>query len=55
MMRKSLYPKAARAVPGLAGARFLVVWLSVSVIGVVVTILLEAVVWRVGPRTEGSM
>lgn len=53
MMRKSLYPNAARAVPGLAGARFFVVWLSVSVIGVVVTILLAAGLWRVGPRVKG--
>ena len=32
-MRKSLYPKAARAVPGLAGDRFRLLWLEVSVIG----------------------
>lgn len=52
MMRKSLYPNAARAVPGLAGARFFVVWLSISVIGVVETLLLTTDVWRVGPRIE---
>ena len=52
MMRKSLYPKAARAVPGLAGARFFVVWLSVSVIGVVQTLLLTVDIWCVGPRAK---
>ena len=50
MMRKSRYPNAARAVPGLAGARFFVVWLSRSVIGVDSTLLLGAGNWRVGPR-----
>jgi len=55
MMRKSLYPNAARAVPGLAGARFFVVWLSVSVIGVVQTLLLTVDIWRVGPRTKAKM
>jgi hypothetical protein len=55
MMRKSRYPNAARAVPGLAGARFFVVWLAVSVIGVDSTLLLTAGFWRVGPRTRVRM
>ena len=50
MMRKSRYPNAARAVPGLAGARFFDVWYSGSVIGVGSTLLLTAAFWRVGPR-----
>ena len=53
MIRKSRYPNAARAVPGLAGARFFVVWLMGSVIGVDSTLLLTADIWRTGPRAKG--